>query len=148
MISRAGFQVVESNSDATFLGILRAKDVNKNVTLDNNQSPKPSQELLLKKGATTLWAATADVKLNSESHWQAYVIPPIIRANPSRMLPVFGKMDICKTTLRKWIILEPLLSKSPIAMETDCQVETELSQDANVPKTISWNWLRPSMLAS
>ncbi len=73
--------------------VLRSKDVNKNVTLNNNQDPKPPHELLLKKGNELLWAATSDVKLNVESNWQAYAIHQLFASILRRCLRSYGRLD-------------------------------------------------------
>lgn len=103
LFTQAGYEVVESGGDVTFVASVKESQDYTGVDLDDlpNEAFQPKQNLMLVKDGVVVWRATKDIfGVDKENRWSGFVIPSKLRIPQER--------DIC-FVLRKpgqWVNCE------------------------------------------
>ena len=87
LLTQAGYQVVESGGDATFVASVKESQDYKGVDLDDlpNEAFQPKQNVMLVKDGVVLWRATKDIfGVDKDNRWSGFVIPPKLRIPKER----------------------------------------------------------------
>ncbi len=103
LLTNAGYKVVSSGGEATFVASIKANADYSGVELDDlpDEAFEPKQNLVLKKNGAIVWRATKDVfGIDKENRWSGLVIPTTLR--------IPNQLDVC-FVLRKpqqWVLGE------------------------------------------